>query len=384
MKAAIIITDMREDWRRYAEPRPIFNAAPAALLEGFEAQEGCEIHVISCVQKPVASPEKIGRNIFYHSLVVGKWGWLRGGYAGCVSAVRRKLRGIKPDIVHGQGTERYCALAAAFSGFPNVVTVHGNMRIVAAVNHSPPFSFQWLTARLEGLTLPRAGGVVCISRHTLDAVRGLASKTWLVENAVEAEFYNVPHTPASPKRLVCAASVSALKNQNALIEALDGLAARMPFELVFLGDPDPGDEYGTRFFELVRARPWCAHAGFVADRAKLREHLAAASALALPSREENCPMVVLEAMAAGVPVAASRVGGIPDLIEHEVTGMLFNPSDAEGMSRAVEKLLGDEPFARAVAERARKMASERFHPRSIAQRHLEIYREIRDAGNARR
>ena len=93
-------------------------------------------------------------------------GWLRTGYQGCIRAARKKLREIQPDIVHGQGTERDCAISAAFSGFPNVVTVHGNMRKIARANCARPFSFLWLAARLEGFTLPRTDGVVCITRIT--------------------------------------------------------------------------------------------------------------------------------------------------------------------------------------------------------------------------
>ncbi|HWB58057.1 MAG TPA: glycosyltransferase, partial [Chthoniobacteraceae bacterium] len=133
-----------------------------------------------------------------------------------------------------------------------------------------------------------------------------------------------------------------------------------------------GDPYGTRFMELDSARPRCAHAGFVRDRGEFMRHLAAASGLVLPSLEENCPMVVLEAMAAGVPVAASRVGGIPDLVEDGVTGFLFDPGNPGDMRGAVEKLLG----AGGVAQRARTMALTRFQPRRIAERHLEIYREV--------
>jgi glycosyltransferase involved in cell wall biosynthesis len=114
----------------------------------------------------------------------------------------------------------------------------------------------------------------------------------------------------------------------------------------------------------------------VDERSQLRDYLAGATALVLPSREENCPMVILEAMAAGVPVAASNVGGIPDLIENGVTGLLFSPTDAVGMRSAVEKMLGDTLFAGTMADCARKMALIRFHPKRVAQRHLEIYREV--------
>ncbi len=112
----------------------------------------------------------------------------------------------------------------------------------------------------------------------------------------------------------------------------------------------------------------------------LRKHLAGATALVLPSREENCPMVILEAMAAGVPVAASNVGGIPDIVENNVTGLLFDPSNAAEMRGAVEKLLRDDGPAKGMAERAREMALTRFQPRRVARRHLEIYREVLESG----
>jgi glycosyltransferase involved in cell wall biosynthesis len=87
-------------------------------------------------------------------------------------------------------------------------------------------------------------------------------------------------------------------------------------------------------------------------------------------------MVVLEAAAAGVPVVAARVGGVPDLIEDGRTGLLCNPLNAASMGGAVEKLLEQPPLARALAAEANRRARERFHPVIIARRHLEIYREV--------
>ena len=96
---------------------------------------------MSCIKQPVSSPAKLYDNIFFYSLTVPKSGWLITGYQGCVRAVRRKLREIQPDIVHGQGTERDCAISAVFSGFPSVVTVHGNMRMVAKLHNAKPWSY---------------------------------------------------------------------------------------------------------------------------------------------------------------------------------------------------------------------------------------------------
>jgi hypothetical protein len=149
MKIAMVVPDNRDESRRYDDPEPYFGPAPTALLHGFEKIPNCEVHIVCCVQRPLRSPLKLADNIFYHSVLVRKWGWLRGAYVGCITAVRRKLREIQPDIVHGQGTERYCALAAAFSGFCNVITIHGNMRMVARINRARPLSFFWCAAKLE-------------------------------------------------------------------------------------------------------------------------------------------------------------------------------------------------------------------------------------------
>ena len=87
-------------------------------------------------------------------------------------------------------------------------------------------------------------------------------------------------------------------------------------------------------------------------------------------------MVVLEAMAAGVPVVAAKVGGVPDLIQEGQTGIFFDPLDAESIRSAIERTLTDPGIAKHLATNALESARQRFQPRSIAQRHLSIYHEV--------
>src|SRR5512137_1028017 len=101
LRVGLLCSDARETGRDYAAPQPRFGTAPEALLQGFAALPEVEVHVVSCVQQPVAAPEKIGPNLWFHSLRVPKIGWLRTGYLGCIRAVRSKLRKLQPDIVHG-------------------------------------------------------------------------------------------------------------------------------------------------------------------------------------------------------------------------------------------------------------------------------------------
>src|SRR5581483_1192889 len=350
-------------------------SAPSALLQGFAGMADVDLHVISCTQKRMQSPEKLAPNISFHSLYVPKRGWLRTGYQGCIRATRNKLRELRPDIVHGQGTERDCAISAVFSGLPNVLTLHGNMRAIARLNRAPPLSYLWLAARLERFTLPRADGVVCITAYTQREVVDLARRTWLVPNAVEELFFQVERSPVAALSILCIGNITPRKNQISFIRALDPVAQNTKLKVSFIGRTSPMDFYSSEFLELIKTRSWCEHIPWL-DRAGIRVRLRAASLVALPSLEDNCPMVVLEAMAAGVPVAAANVGGVPELVEHGATGLLFDPRDPEDIRRVFNEALQDRQSLERMAATARERAHARFHPRIVAQKHVEIYDEV--------
>lgn len=377
MRLALLTTDSRECFRDYDTPTPYYGTAPAALIKGLSALPEIEVRVLSCTQQRLRPDEQLAPNIWAHSLYVPKIGWLRTGYQGCIRAVRRKLKEIRPDIVHGQGTERDCAISAVFSGYPSLVTIHGNMRTIAKINHAQVFSYQRFTAELEKFTLPRAEGIVCVTNYTRQAVQELARKTWIVPNAVDDGFFDIERTPQSPSLILCVGDITRHKNQNALIQALDDLAKQRSFSLIFLGQLDRSSPYGREFFHLIEQRNWCAYEGF-ADRNSLKNYLGRAGLLVLPSLEENCPMVVLEAMAAGMPVVAAKVGGVPELIEDNQTGFLCDPVNRESMRESVAKILDNREVAATLAMNAQRVARQRFHPDIVARQHLEIYTELLD------
>lgn len=392
MKIAFLVPDNRENFRQYDLQNPCFGTAPTALLEGFsmlgDHPEAPEIHVISCTQKRIPAPEKLASNIWFHSLHVPKVGWLRSGYLGCAFAVRKKLKEIQPDLVHAQGTERDCAISAALSPYPKVLTIHGNLRLIKKQVGFRLFSAMWFQSFLEALAVPRFDGVICITNYTKDAVEHEVQKTWVVPNAVDPSFLEVgqqrfadggsrPSTfdsrPPRPVILVVA-NVDERKNQNAFIRALDPLAKKISFEVRFFGGCGSSD-YGREFGELIASRPWC-HYGGMLGRDELRSQFEQADMLALPTHEDNCPMVVLEAMASGVPIMASKVGGVPDLIDGVRTGLFCDPCDPESFRVGVKRVLEDSEHAQRLASAAHDDAMRRFHPKVIARKHLETYREV--------
>jgi len=376
IRVVFLTTDNRDAHRCYDEPLPRFGPAPEALLQGLALLgDRVEIHVVSCTQQPLEAPDKLAGNIYYHSVHVPKWGWLRSGYLGCILAVRRKLREIQPDIVHGQGTERECSLCAVFSGFPNVMTIHGNMRGMAFSTRGL-FSriFYGITAVLEALALARTGGVFCNSAYTDRMVAPFCRRRWRVPNALRAEFWREPAVRrvggAGKPVVLNVGKISPHKRQLELALAfLARYPGEAPFAIHFVGDAEREHPYAREFLERIRESDSLVHAGLL-TAGELRERLAAAGALVHCSREEAFGLVLAEAMACGLPVFAFDVGGAADVIAGVDHARVVPDSDWRGLLDAVEN------WARAgalVSSNAAGLARAAYSPRVVATRHAEIY-----------
>jgi glycosyltransferase involved in cell wall biosynthesis len=377
LRLALITTDNREDRRDYSPAHPWFGTAPQALLDGFASiPEEIEVHIISCTREHLESPLRLAPNITFHSVHVPAWTWLKLGYLGNILAIRRCLKPIQPDIVHGQGCERDCAISAVFSGYPNLITLHGNMRRLAKLSGARPWSFPWITALLESLAVRLSCGIICLSKHTQELVAPLAKKTWLIPNAVDPAFLNIqpPETP-KPPLILMVGDVTPNKNPLAFLKAITPLQSEFAFTVKLFGKFDPTQPYTAELLDFTAQNPWCISGGFL-NRESLKQEMASATLLALPSLEENLPMVILEAMAVGLPVAASAVGGIPDLIADGKTGRLFDPKDAESMRSTLRSILADPTNRRNLATQARQKIHHEHLPPSIARRHQQIYQEI--------
>lgn len=378
MRIIQITTDNREHFKEYEKATPYFGTAPQGLFDGFTEFPDAEIHVISCTKHPMNAPEKIAPNIHFHQPLISPMGWGKTLFSGTIRAVRKLVKQIDPDIVHGQGTERDCAIAAVLSGRPNVITIHGNMRVHAKrLEHNHQLYYK-LAAALEGFCLRKTDGVVAISRYTEDLVKPLCARTWLLPNAVDRRFFNITPVPPEIPRFLVVGSIGHRKNPIGLIETCEDMLSAGRCTIAFAGDGERGSDYYRAFEQKLKTVPNLELLGFL-DRNELAAEFARSTAVILPTFEDNCPMVVLEGMAAGLPVAASRVGGVPDLIEHDVDGLMFDPHRPADMKSVIEALATDCGLRQRLGARARETATHRFHPRVIAGEHLRIYREVLSA-----
>lgn len=373
LKVALIVVD---DRFTKPAPLPIFGAAPTALLQGFEElSDQVEIHVVCCTMGSHPKPHKLANNIWFHAANVPKWGYLRTLHLGCFFAVKRMIAQIQPDIIHAQGTERWCAITAALLPYPKVLTIHGFLRMIDPLMKMKPRWYWKTQTLLERFAVPRFDGVVAITSYTQANVADIARNSWVIPNATDKRYFSIDRTTSEPPVILYVGVIQERKNQVGFLDAIAPLAEEFSFRVRICGPINPDDPYNQTLLARLEQYDWAESAGRV-TRDELVGELEKTSVLALVSHEDNCPMVILEAMSAGIPVLASRVGGIPDLVDDGVNGYFCDPSDPVSIRNGLRKLLENPSRSDRMGKAGQARANERYLPAAVATRHLEVYRQI--------
>ena len=378
MRIVQLTTDNREQQNDYGNPIPHFGTAPEALLEGFAMLPDVEVHVVSCVRREVQIPERIFGSVHYHPVLVPKHGWMTSLYSGCIRATSRLIRSIAPDIVHGQGTERDCAMSAVHSGFPNVLTIHGNMaelnRLGDTFRDAKLYGF--LASRLETYALRKTAGVFCNSLYTRSLVAPRAKKTWLVPNAIRKTFFQAQSSALKKitPTLVNVGVVGPRKQQLKILRMVGEIVkSGHSLHIVFAGSFSETSEYGAAFAAELRKAEKAGYASFVGflDSAGLIQLLDSSHGFLHFPTEEAFGLVVAEAMARGLKFFGSNLGGIKD-IAHGIEGAELHDDFESLKSGIIEWMKQGAPApTNSVAEIAK-----RYHPQVVAEAHIKIYREI--------
>jgi glycosyltransferase involved in cell wall biosynthesis len=179
----------------------------------------------------------------------------------------------------------------------------------------------------------------------------------VIPNGVDLGAY-INRTPSAQiQRIVTVANLRPEKEHETLIASAAALVRAYPhlrFQIV-------GDGPRKRELQdLAAARGVSQHVEFVGHSDDVPSVLAAADVFVLPSRTEAFPNSVIEAMAAGLPVIATAVGGLLDLIDHDRTGLLVPPSDADALTHALRFLIEHPTRAAAIGETARTEIRQRY------------------------
>jgi glycosyltransferase involved in cell wall biosynthesis len=283
-----------------------------------------------------------------------------------ISIMRRE----RPDIVHANSSKAGVLgrLAAVAARVPiRIFTVHG----WAFKAYTGPASWAYLWAdRLAGRWTTVT---ICVAEHERSS--GIAARTCrsdrtvVIPNAVDVAAVKTAEVNGRTPRLVTVGRLKAPKDFRTLARAFAALP-RGSFEALIVGDGPDRPEV-----EAELARLGLANAvRLLGERRDVPELLAGSDVFVLSSASEGLPLSVEEAMAAGLPVVASAVGGVPELVVDGETGYLVPPGEAGRLAEALRSLLEDPSLRRRMGRSGRARAEALFDLNAFRRAHVELYR----------
>ncbi len=234
------------------------------------------------------------------------------------------------------------------AGKPYVLTLHGG--------NLPAFARRW-PGRVARL-LRTAGAVTSPSGYLRDGLSTWRSDIRVVPNALAIQEYPFRlRTPARPS-IAWLRAFGRLYNPVLAVRALARLATRVPEAALAMRGADRGDGSleDARSESLGGAAAGRVEIGGPVSKREVPSWLEARDIFVNTSDVDNNPVSVIEAMACGLCVVSTDVGGVPFLVEHESTGLLVPPGDPDAMARALERIVADPELAARLSANARKSA----------------------------
>lgn len=260
---------------------------------------------------------------------------------------------------------------AHWLGIPTILHLHGSEFAV--------FYEQECTARQQrfiGRTFDRASRVIALSARWQSWISGISTNP-----NIECVYNPVIMPPEpdpglrEPGVVLFLGRLGVRKGSYDLLQAVARVVGEIPHvHLVMGGDGeieqvrDKAEQLGLK--DNVSVIGWVG-------REQREALLRRATIYALPSYNEGLPMSVLEAMAAGLPIVSTPIGGIPEAITNDVEGLLVEPGDVQALAQALRRLLADPSLARTMGSAARAKVASHFDARTIAPKIERILRETK-------
>jgi glycosyltransferase involved in cell wall biosynthesis len=296
-------------------------------------------------------------------------------------AIGRALLDSRADLVHSHLSTANIASRPVSVALrrPHVATIH--------TVPGPTAEDSGLRARADGWSSWLSRRLVAPSQEVADAYRHAFH---LPEERMRV-ISNVPAAPpaapdfdgAALRREIGGESVEHLvlsvarlqpaKGIDDLVEAAARLRERLPGLRVAVAGSGPQEEELRARIERAGLSEAFRLLGTRSDVGSL---LAAADAFCLPSRHEGLPISLLEAMQAGLPCVATRVGGIPGLVDDGVDALLVEPADADGLAEALARVLSDHELAVQLGQRGQALVRRRYNVAAAAASYADIYDEL--------
>ncbi len=278
----------------------------------------------------------------------------------------------RPDILHASSSKAGILgrLAAWLAGVPiRIFTVHG--WAFAAYAGFPGRLYRVA----ERSMLPLTTETICVAEYErrvgIAAGACRAEQTVVIPNAVQVSALPRAVQRGGVVELISVGRLRAPKDFITLARALARLE-RGSFRASLVGD---GPDRSMIEAELERLRLGDS-VRLLGDRSDVPRLLAAADVFVCSSRSEGMPVSIIEAMAVGLPVVASAVGGVPEMVDDGRTGLLVAPGEAAMFADALARLIGDRTLREQMGRAGRKDALQRYDLPAFRRAHLELYARL--------
>lgn len=337
------------------------------------AERGHRVEIVTSLSKPEASPYEVREGVHvWRTWFPGKStaGWA----AHALASVPRLLKvSLGADILHAQALQSVLPmqLARAFRDVPLVTTWHTSHFLRMAKKPG------WRT--LLGRWVRSVDKNLAASREIAEVAEGLAPgvRVEAVTNGVETSLFrpmepSLGRPPTGRRRIIVPRRLFEKNGVEYLVRAMPLITRSVDIEAVVVGDGPERDRLERLAGELGVSE----RIRFLGVRAhhEMPALLSSAELAVFPSLMEATSVAALECMACEVPVAASRVGGLPEIVDEEVGG-LFAPASPEDLARCVTVLLSRSDLPELGAHARRRVVDQWSNAR-LAERHLEIYQEL--------
>jgi glycosyltransferase involved in cell wall biosynthesis len=276
---------------------------------------------------------------------------------------------FRPQLIHAHFATEPTAVARQLASSLNVpftFTAHGY-----DIYRRPPDDFARRAASAHAVITVSRANAWHIARTFGVSRRHIR----VIPSGVDIQRFRPDTAAANPLCIVCVARLVPVKNLYLLLAACAELRMHgRDFQCVVIGD-------GPCRTELLAERDRLELQQSVefigaADQATVLAWWQRAAIAVLTSDREGMPVSLIEAAACGVPGVATAVGGVPELIEHGVTGLLAEPGNSRSLARSLEYLLGDEPRRTAMGIAARHRAEQRFSIQMQVDRLCELWNAV--------
>lgn len=221
-----------------------------------------------------------------------------------------------------------------------------------------------------------------IARHMIEAFNVPHERIRVIARSVDLErfdFRGYVEKPKSEFIVGIVGRLTPLKGHSFFLKAMQKVVRSFPFMKIWIIGDAPADKqsYKEELEMLVRRLGLSNYVEFLGRRKDIPELISKMNVLVLSTvTEEAFGRVILEAQAVGSAVVATRVGGVVDIIEDRVNGILVAPKDTEAMAEAVTEILRNPNLAKSLIENGRKNVEEKFNLRQMAEKTIKVYEEL--------